>query len=216
MKNSGRAKGNTEKNIVQHAQSMQLDYDTFELLVNKYKEMFPDFATIHKEYDTYIKRQKKSRNRKLCLPDFDNWVPSFLQKHCEVKPFQYPVNAIIMHKQITVETAITFRLITYRSSDLTKQGGSYVRILSRDVDDKLLKLGQIEICFTHTFDITATRFASLDVFENPQQDVESKLWWVPLKQDNITKAVVPISSLSYPLAISKMEDENKIWFLTIS
>ena len=219
MKNSGRVKSNTEKStdsILQHAQSMQLDDDTFELLVNKYKEMFPDFANIYNEYSAYVKRQKNSRNNKLCVLDFDKWVPSFLQEHCNAKSFQYPVNVIRIHKQITVETDITFRLISYTSSNLTKQGGSYVRIIGGDVDDKLLKLGQIEMCFSHTFDTTATIFASIHIFKNPQQDVESNLWWVPLKQDNITKAVLPISSLSYPLGFAEMEDENKIWFLTIS
>lgn len=93
--------------------------------------------------------------------------------------------------------------------------GSYVRILGTDLDEKPLKFGHIGMCFTHTFEIVATIFATVHIFEDAQQDLESNLWWVPLKQENTTKVLVPISSLSHPLCIAETEDENKIWFLTI-
>ena len=99
MKESGRTRANAQINtniVQQHSaqQSTKLDDDTFTLLVSKYKEMYPEFDNIHKEYIAYVNRLKTAKNKMLVALDFDNWVPDFLRTHCDIKSFQYPVNLI--------------------------------------------------------------------------------------------------------------------------
>jgi len=129
-----------------------------------------------------------------------------------------PIKNVTIYKQFTVEADIIGHSVTYISTTNKEvpgiQHGSYIRIL--DSCNKIPILGQIDMCFTHEFETRTTKFTMVRILEDVQLDPESKLWWVPIKKEtSVTKLLIPLTYLSPPLVTARLEDEEKLWFLTI-
>ena len=68
------------------------------------------------------------------------------------------------------------------------------------------------LCFSHTFANNINNFLLVYPFSTPQQDLESKLWWVPLSSEaELHQVILPVSVVSAPLVVAKESD--KLWFL---
>ena len=62
------------------------------------------------------------------------------------------------------------------------------------------RLGQIKLCFTHTFCGQTRKFVLFSVFAEPQLDDQSRMWWIDGQK--VQKAnVMELPWLSFPLVV---------------
>lgn len=219
MKQSGKVKieSTASKNDVVLQQSRTLDK---ELLIGRYRERNPQFDTIYKEYCGHARLLMKSKSTEQFIPEFNDWVDQCMWIHHEEVKIYLPANTVTTYKNFFIEADTICHSVTYipftsrEGSDM--QHGSYVRILEHDTSDKTPKLGQIDICFTHEFETRMTKFIVVRLFEDVRLDPEGKLWWVPIQQEaSMPKLLLTLTHLSPPLVTARLEDEKKLWFLTI-
>ena len=223
MKQSGKVKieSTASQNDVVLQRSRTLDKDLYQLLIGRYREINPQFDTIYKEYCDHARLLMKSKSTEQFIPEFNDWVDQCMWRHHEeVKKIYLPANTVTTYKHFSVEADTICRSVTHipftsrEGSEM--QHGSYVRILEHDTNDKTPKLGQIDMCFTHEFGTRMTKFIVVRLVEDVQLDPESKLWWVPIQQEaSMPKLLLTLTHLSPPLVTARLEDEKKLWFLTI-
>lgn len=216
MKTSGKV---TMKADLEHqppgsnAQEQDLSDEVHKLLFDMYKAKIPKLKVLCRKYEEEIKKAR-NRRQKSTFPTFTEWIPTGGVSVGDEELLQGPSKLVIVHKKIFVEDTKTNRLITYASADkesTSRYTCSYVRMQG---EGNSPKVGQITMCFSHTFFNQTYKLVVCSVFTTPQLDLQSGLWWVPLQSlVEREQIVVETSSLSPPLVTAK--DDGKLWFLTI-
>ncbi len=186
--------------------------DVYRLLLEVYQTKVPRFQELCKKYEEELKRAR-NRRQKSTFPAFNKWIPTGGLLIGDQELLQGPSKHATLHKKIIIEDESTNRLVAYTAADHESTSSryccSYARVLS---DTNPPKLGQIRMCFSHTFIRQTHKFVVFNIFTTPQLDLQSGLWWVPLVVTN-NLIVVELASLSTPLVVAK--DDGKLWFLTL-
>ena len=188
--------------------------DVHRLLLEVYKTKIPRFEELQNKYEQELKRAK-NRRQKSTFPAFNKWIPTGGLLTGDQELLQGPSKHVTLHKKIIIEEENTNRLVTYAAADHESTSSrycSYARLLS---DTNPPRLGQIRMCFSHTFICQTRTFVVFNIFTTPQLDVQSGLWWLPLETLTVVNKliVIELASLSAPLIVAK--DDGKLWFLTL-
>jgi hypothetical protein len=191
-----------------------LSDDMHGLLLELYKTKVPRLEELHNKYEQELKRAK-NRRQKSTFPAFNKWIPTGGLLTGDQELLQGPSKHVTVQKKIVIEEENTNRFVTYAAADHDSTSSrycSYARVLS---DTNPPRLGQIRMCFSHTFIGHTCTFVVFNVFTTPELDMQSGLWWVPLETLTVTNEVIvlELASLSTPLIVAK--DDGKLWFLTL-
>lgn len=183
--------------------------DVVQLLTSTYRKLFPRFNELIEDYNF---QERMGRKERKLLPPLCKWVPKEFREG-DLELLQGPRNVITVHKKIVVEHSHTGRMITYApAKEHSKCTQCYVQVFSTESPNRPV-FGKIKQCFVHTFAKSTFRFVLLDMYSNIQQDLDTKLWFVPLDNEHNNQAIHEITCkvLSSPLVTAR--DEGRLWFL---
>lgn len=183
MKKSGKVTVQSNfENLSLHsaAQEQDLPGDVYELLIEMYKAKVPRLQVLYKKYEEEMERAR-NRRQKSTFPTFDKWIPTGGLTVGDEELLKGPSKRVAVHLKMFIEDAKTNSLITYTAVDketvTSRYSCSYVRLHS---DLNPPRVGQIMMCFSHTFINQTHKLVLFKVFTTPQLDLQSSLWWIPL------------------------------------
>ena len=186
--------------------------DIHALLMETYKNSIPRYSELFVKYKEELRKAANQR-RKSTFPTFDKWSPIGGLQSGDSELLKGPDRHACVCKKLLLKDKNTGRLIVYAAdkdeSHHPRFSCSYAQVLGYSEPPRL---GQIKLCFTHTFYGQTRKFVLFNAFTEPQLDAQSKLWWIH-DQKVQTASVVELSLLSSPLIVAK--EEHKLWCLTV-
>ena len=198
-----------DKGVVQ-----DLPLNVHALLVEMYKSSIPRYSELSVKYEEEL-RKAANRRQKSTFPPFNTWIPVGGLQSGDLELLKGPDRHACVCKRLLLKDKNTGRLITYAADkdelNHPRFSCSYVQVLGYSEPPRL---GQIKLCFTHTFYGQTHEFVLLNAFTQPQLDAQCGLWWIHNWHDVQTEYVLKPSLLSSPLVVANEED--KLWFLTVS
>lgn len=189
-----------------------LSGDVHALLVETYKNNIPRYGELFARYRQELRKAANQR-RKSTFPPFDKWIPKGGLQSGDLELLKGPDTHACVYKKLLLKDKNTGRLIVYAAdkdeSHHPRFSCSYAQVLGYSEPPRL---GQIKLCFTHTFYGQTHQFVLFNVFTEPQLDAQSRMWWIRDQKIQAT-SVMELSLLSSPLVVAK--EEHKLWFLTV-
>ena len=215
MTMSGRSTSSNEFAHDDNGVIQDLPVDAYELLVDVYRKSSQRYSDLFTQYEEEL-RKAANRRQKSCFPPFSEWIPRGGLQSGDLELLRGPDKHAVFHKKITLKDKNTGRLIVYAAAkdeiQHPKYSCSYAQMLGHTHPPRL---GQIKLCFTHTFLDQTRKFVVFSIFKEPQLDEQSKMWWV--REDQTIESdvhVIELSFLSSPLVVAK--EDCKLWFLTVN